>query len=57
MQYRRLLTIVGNVSKYAAESSAFTAFVYEANRGQGIWFVSDVAELERRLKLCEWSTV
>lgn len=39
VQYRRHLAIVGDISKHAAENSAFAAFVAEANRGKDIWFV------------------
>lgn len=49
VQYRRRLAIIGDISKYVAESSAFAAFVHEANRGEDIWFVSDLAELAKRL--------
>lgn len=50
VQYRRRLAIVGDISRYVAESSAFAAFVNEANRGEDIWFVADLAELEKRLE-------
>ena len=49
VQYGRRLAIVGDISRYEAGSSAFAAFVYEANRGEDIWFVPDLAELEKRL--------
>jgi len=50
VKYRRRLAIVGDISKHAAESPAFAAFVNEANRGKDIWFVRDLSELEGRLK-------
>jgi hypothetical protein len=48
--YRRRLAILGDISKYLAESSALRAFVYETNRGRQVWFVADLAELRRRLE-------
>jgi hypothetical protein len=50
VQYRRHLVIVGDVSPYVSESSAFAAFVTEANRGGDIWFVPHRAELDQRLQ-------
>ena len=41
--------IVGDVSRWVAESDAFRDFVREANRGRQIWFVASLAELEQRL--------
>ena len=52
VQYRRRLVILGDISAYVTQSSAFAAFVNEANRGDDIWFVADQAELERRLGRC-----
>lgn len=50
MQYRRRLAIVGDISNYVAGSSALAAFVHEANRGEDIGFVADLAELAKRLE-------
>jgi hypothetical protein len=50
VQYRRHLAIVGDIAPYVAESSAFAAFVNEANRGDDLWFVADHVELDRRLE-------
>jgi hypothetical protein len=41
--------IVGDVSRYVAQSDAFRDFVREANRGRQVWFVETLAELEERL--------
>jgi len=49
VQYRRRLVIVGDISRYVAESSAFAA-VHEANEVEEIWFVANVAELGTWLK-------
>jgi len=47
--YRHGLAIVGDISVHVAASSSFRDWVREANRGRQIWFVADLAELERRL--------
>jgi hypothetical protein len=47
--YRRRLAILGEISRHVAESSAFRDFVYEANRGDHVWFVADLEELDQRL--------
>lgn len=43
------LVIRGDVSRHLERSSAFRAFVAEANRGSQLWFVADDAELGTRL--------
>ena len=48
--YRLRMAIVGDVWQYVEESGAFRDFVVEASRGDQVWFVSDVGELEGRLK-------
>ena len=47
--YRRRLVILGDISEYLAQSRAFRAFVYEANRGTQVWFLRDLEELGERL--------
>jgi hypothetical protein len=47
--YGMQLAIVGDISEHMERSSAFRAFVYEANRGRHLWFVADEAELHTRL--------
>jgi hypothetical protein len=47
--YGRRLAIVGDISRYVDESAAFRDFVYEANRGEHVWFVANLEELDRRL--------
>lgn len=47
--YRVGLVIVGDISDRVAASPALGAFVSESNRGRHVWFVSDAAELQRRL--------
>ena len=47
--YRRLV-ILGDISGYVAQSRAFRDFVYEANRGNQVWFMTTLQELNQRLK-------
>jgi uncharacterized protein DUF4180 len=47
--YRIPLAIVGDISAHVEESSALRDFVYESNRGEHVWFVTDLAELKTRL--------
>jgi hypothetical protein len=48
--YRRHLVILGDISQYEAQSQAFRDFVYEANLGNHVWFVTNLQELDERLK-------
>jgi Domain of unknown function (DUF4180) len=48
--YRRRIVILGDVSQYVAQSRSFRDFVYEANRGNEVWFVTSLQELDERLK-------
>lgn len=47
--YRFKVAIVGDVSAEIATSDALRDFVRECNRGRQVWFVEDLAGLERRL--------
>lgn len=49
VQYRQHLVILGDVSHYVAQSSAFKAFVYETNLGNQLWFLPGLQELNDRL--------
>lgn len=49
VNYNVRLAIVGDITQHIAGSKALHDFVYEANRGQHLWFVNDMAELEARL--------
>jgi hypothetical protein len=49
VNYRRRLAVVGDVSAHLAQSDALRDFVIESNRGEHVWFVRDLAELEARL--------
>ena len=47
--YRRRLVILGDISGHVAQSRALKDFVYEANRGTQVWFLTDLQELNERL--------
>jgi hypothetical protein len=49
--YRLRVAILGDISGYVASSSALWDFVLESNRGDQIWFVSTIEQLEKRLEL------
>lgn len=49
VNYRISLAVVGDLSAEIAASKALHDFVYESNKGRHVWFVADLAELERRL--------
>ena len=49
VNYRQTLAIVGDVSGFEARSTPFRDFVRETNKGGHIWFVPDLAALERKL--------
>jgi len=43
------IAIVGDISAWLSDSKALRDFVYEANRGKTVMFVSDLDELDRRI--------
>jgi hypothetical protein len=47
--YGRRIAIIGDIDRRMAESSSLRAFVHEANRGNQVWFVASLAELDKRL--------
>ena len=49
VNYRLRLAIVGDISAHVAESTALRDLVRESNRGNHVWFVNDLAELDARL--------
>ena len=49
VQYRIRLVILGDISQYVTQSKSFRAFVYEANRGNQVWFMTNLEELSERL--------
>jgi len=50
VNYRLRVAILGDISGYVSESTSLRDFVYEANRGNQIWFVASLEELGDRLK-------
>lgn len=50
VQYGLGLAVVGDITDHIAQSTALRDFVRECNRGTQTWFLTDLAELEERLK-------
>ena len=48
--YGLRVAIVGDISQYVNESSALRDFVYESNRGEHVWFLPNIEELDKRLQ-------
>jgi len=48
--YRVRVAIIGDISRRVSESSALRDFVVEANRGDDVWFVASLNELDQRLE-------
>jgi hypothetical protein len=48
--YRLRVAIAGDIARHVVESSAWRDFVYESNRGDQVWFVANLEELEKRLE-------
>lgn len=53
VNYRMQLAIIGDISRWSAESKALRDFVHEANQGQALWFLDDMNALEQRLPPAE----
>jgi Domain of unknown function (DUF4180) len=50
VNYRIHLVVLGDISDHIEESPALEAFVKESNRGDHVWFVQTLEELDDRLK-------
>ena len=50
VNYRAQLVIIGDISRWVAGSNALRDFVYEANNGREVWFLSDLNTLAERLQ-------
>jgi hypothetical protein len=50
VNYRLKLAIVGDIAGHVAASKALHDFVYEANNGKHLWFVSDHAAFFAKLE-------
>jgi hypothetical protein len=48
--YGMRLAIIGVISPVALESPALRAFINESNRGESIWFLRHIEDLEKRLQ-------
>jgi hypothetical protein len=53
VMYHKRIAILGDISRQLEESSALRDFVVEANRGDHVWFVDSIEDLERRLRILE----
>ena len=49
VNYRLRLAVIGDIADRTAASDALRDFVGEANAGDHVWFVADLAALEHRL--------
>jgi len=49
VNYRMRLAVVGDISTHVAASTALRDLVIESNRGNHIWFVDDLDELDTHL--------
>jgi hypothetical protein len=49
VNYQLRVAIVGDMSRWTAQSGPLRDFVSESNRGHSVWFVADLEELTRRL--------
>ncbi|MFF3564437.1 DUF4180 domain-containing protein [Streptomyces sp. NPDC002574] len=49
VNYRLRLVVVGDVSAYTGAGTALRDLVRESNRGEQVWFVADLGELDARL--------
>jgi Domain of unknown function (DUF4180) len=50
VMYKLRVAIVGDISRHVEASLALRDFVYEANRGNQLWFVASLSELKARLE-------
>jgi hypothetical protein len=49
VNYRLRLAIIGDLSALTSRSAALRAFINESNRGDAIWFLANIGEMEKRL--------
>ena len=50
VNYRIRLAVVGDISTHVAGSGALRDLVRETNKGNHVWFVNDLQELDGRLR-------
>jgi hypothetical protein len=51
VNYRRRVAIIGDFSEFVSSNTSLPAFIDESNRGNTIWFLADIGQLDRRLAL------
>jgi hypothetical protein len=56
VNYQLRLTILGDLTKEAAESQSLQAFIRESNRGSNLWFLSTIEEVEQKLAASQYAT-
>jgi hypothetical protein len=49
VNYRKRLVVVGDIARYVVASTALADLVRESNKGDHVWFVADLDELDERL--------
>lgn len=49
VNYHLKLAVIGAIEEHVAASGALRDFVWEANRGEHVWFLPDEAALEAKL--------
>ncbi|BEL79822.1 DUF4180 domain-containing protein [Serratia marcescens] len=49
INYRLRVALLGDITPWLAQSNALQDLVREANRGEQVWFLPSLAELEQRL--------
>jgi hypothetical protein len=49
VNYNLQLAVLGDIDPYLAKSEALRDFVWESNRGNHVWFVTDEAALQKKL--------
>jgi len=50
VNYRCQLAVIGDISRWVADSDALRDFVYEANKGREVWFLPSENALTERLQ-------
>ena len=50
VNYRLRLAVVGDIAAHVAASDALRDFVHESDQGAQLWFVTDEAALDERLR-------
>ncbi|MCX5053814.1 MULTISPECIES: DUF4180 domain-containing protein [unclassified Streptomyces] len=50
VNYHVRLAVVGDISRFVADSTALRDFVHETNQGAHIWFLTDDDALDARLR-------